>query len=192
MPSSCALYSNRIQQFFGGMTWSDYYICFQAIKRLELQIAQRLLLQNKQKIKGGRRRMSKKMALLSSKNTKETQKWDQRSLCCCCFPLVGVTASQGPAEECCIYVYINKAAPSLLAGSSGAFLSTSVAQLCQLLVIGRIDEAWVGIAVHQRVDLKLGLVECVRRWVHHVPVHDLAHSRIQAHLREEEEEEAVK
>ena len=71
---------------------------------------------------------------------------------------------------------------SIGAPSSGALLPAGAAQLGQLLVVGRIDEARVRVAMHQRVDLQLGLVERVRRRVHHVAVDDLAHSRVQADL----------
>lgn len=67
--------------------------------------------------------------------------------------------------------------------SSGALLPAGAAQLGEFLVVGGIDEARVRVAMHQRVDLQLGLVERVRRWVDHVAVDDFAHPRVQAHLR---------
>lgn len=72
---------------------------------------------------------------------------------------------------------------SLASDLCGALLAAGVVELGQFLVVGRVDEAWVRVAVHQCVDLQLGLVERVRRWVHHVAVDDFAHPRIQADLR---------
>lgn len=62
-------------------------------------------------------------------------------------------------------------------------------ELRQLLVDRRVDEARVRVAVHQRVDLQLGLVERVRCGRHHVLVDDLSHSGVQAHLQAEENEQ---
>lgn len=53
----------------------------------------------------------------------------------------------------------------------------------QRLVQRRVHEARVGVAVHQRVDLQLRLVEGVRRRLHHVAVHGLAHAGVQRHLQ---------
>ena len=70
----------------------------------------------------------------------------------------------------------------VLRGSGGTLLSGAGAALCQFLEVVGVDEARVRVAVHQRVDLQLRLVERVQRRVHHVAVDDLAHSRVQAHL----------
>lgn len=56
-------------------------------------------------------------------------------------------------------------------------------QTRQSLVQRRVDEARVRVAVHQRVDLQLRLVERVRRRLHHVAVDDLADARVQRHLQ---------
>lgn len=45
------------------------------------------------------------------------------------------------------------------------------------------NKAWVGIALHQRVDLQLGFVERRRGWTRdHVLVDNVTHSRIQRNL----------
>lgn len=46
-----------------------------------------------------------------------------------------------------------------------------------------VYETGIWVPVHQSVDLQLGLVEGVRRWLHHVTVHYFAHSRVQTHLK---------
>lgn len=51
------------------------------------------------------------------------------------------------------------------------------------LVERRVDEAWVGVPVHQRVDLQLGLIEGVWRRLHHVTVDDLTHARVEGYLQ---------
>ena len=62
--------------------------------------------------------------------------------------------------------------------SGRALLAAAHAELGDLLVVGRVDESRVRVAVHERVDLQLGLVERVRRRVLHIPVHDLANPRV--------------
>lgn len=44
------------------------------------------------------------------------------------------------------------------------------------------EEPWVGIPVHERVDLQLGVLERVRRGLLHLPVDDLPNPSVQAHL----------
>lgn len=84
---------------------------------------------------------------------------------------------QGPAEEC-VFVCITGETGI----SSRALLTAGVAQLCQFLVVSWVDEARIRVSVHQRVNLELRLVECVRCRVHHVSVHNLPYSGIQAYL----------
>lgn len=45
------------------------------------------------------------------------------------------------------------------------------------------EESWVGVPVHQCVDLELGVFERVRRRVLHLPVDHLSDPGIQTHLR---------
>lgn len=61
------------------------------------------------------------------------------------------------------------------------------------------EESWVGVPVHQCVDLQLGVFKRVRRRVLHLPVDHLSNSGIQTHLggnlmkfSEEEKNEALK
>lgn len=49
-------------------------------------------------------------------------------------------------------------------------------------VDGGGQEARVGVSVHQRVDLQLGVLEGQRRRVLHLPVDHLSHPGIQTHL----------
>lgn len=46
------------------------------------------------------------------------------------------------------------------------------------------EESWVGVSVHQRVDLQLGVLEGVRRRILHLPVDHFSNPRIQTHLEE--------
>lgn len=50
-----------------------------------------------------------------------------------------------------------------------------------LIDVGR-EEPWVGVPVHQCVDLQLGIIKCERRWVLHLPVDHLPNPGIQTHL----------
>lgn len=59
------------------------------------------------------------------------------------------------------------------------------------LVEGRRDEPRIGVALHERVDLILGLVERVRRRSHHVVVDDFANTRVQANLLGTEDRDEV-
>lgn len=44
------------------------------------------------------------------------------------------------------------------------------------------QESWVGVPVHQCVDLQLGIFKCVRRRILHLLVDHLSHPGIQTHL----------
>lgn len=44
------------------------------------------------------------------------------------------------------------------------------------------EESWVGVPVHQRVDLQLGVFKRVRRRFLHLPVDHLSYPGIQTHL----------
>ena len=74
-------------------------------------------------------------------------------------------------------ILLNRACP-LFIFSSRTLLPTTGTQLGQFLVVSRVDKTWIRIAMHQRVDLKLSLVERVRWRLHHVAVNDLTYSRI--------------
>lgn len=52
----------------------------------------------------------------------------------------------------------------------------------QVLVDIRGEEPWVGVPVHQRVDLQLGVFKRVRRGVLHFPVYHLPNPGIQTNL----------
>ena len=54
----------------------------------------------------------------------------------------------------------------------------------------RIDEAWIGVSVHQRIDLQLSFVESVRRWFDHILVDHFTYSTVQAYLDDDEERKA--
>lgn len=54
--------------------------------------------------------------------------------------------------------------------------------LSQVLVDIGGEEPWVGVPVHQRVDLQLGVFERVRRGVLHLPVYHLPNPGIQTDL----------
>lgn len=45
------------------------------------------------------------------------------------------------------------------------------------------EESWVGVPVHQCVDLELGVFERVRRRILHLPVDHLSNPGVQTHLR---------
>lgn len=66
-------------------------------------------------------------------------------------------------------------APLGLRGGAGDALE-------QRSVYGRVQEARVGVSVHERVDLELRVVEGVRGRLLHLAVDDLPHPRVQAHL----------
>jgi len=46
----------------------------------------------------------------------------------------------------------------------------------------RVDKTWIWVAMHERIDLHLCLVESCRKGILHVLIHEFSNSRIQTHL----------
>ena len=60
--------------------------------------------------------------------------------------------------------------------------SCGLVLLQELFVDLRVEEAGIGVPVHEGEDLQLRFVEGVGGWLHHVSVDDLAHAGVQADL----------
>lgn len=89
--------------------------------------------------------------------------------------------NQPGRRRCSIASDVKSDSPSLvLVGSVVVVVTFGHSQ--EILVHSGAKESWIGVPLHQGVDLKLGFVERVRGGLSHVVVYDFTHPRVEAHL----------